>query len=105
MAGLVNAETVRAWGATSFWAGLVSIGAGVLQLVAGFGLLAGRCWAWALALVMAVLSLVNPLVGLANGDPWALAGLTTSGAILLALLSPQARQASRGETKAQTQHL
>jgi hypothetical protein len=41
----------------------------------------------ALALAMAVLSLVNLLVGLANGDPWAGVGVLLAGALLLALLA------------------
>jgi hypothetical protein len=63
-AGLFNAETIAAFGTSSTWTGFLGILAAALQIVAGFGLLAMKKWAWILALVSIAVTIVQGLVGM-----------------------------------------
>lgn len=63
-AGLFNAENIAAFGASSTWAGFLGILAAALQIVAGFGLLALKKWAWILALISIAVTIVQGVVGM-----------------------------------------
>jgi len=62
--GLFNAENIAAFGTSSTWAGFLGILAAALQIVAGFGLLSLKKWAWILALVSIAVTIVQGLVGM-----------------------------------------
>jgi hypothetical protein len=62
--GLFNAENIASFGTSSTWAGFLGILAAALQIVAGFGLLALKKWAWILALVSIGVTVVQGLVGM-----------------------------------------
>jgi uncharacterized membrane protein (DUF2068 family) len=63
-ASIFNAESIAEFGTTSTWAGFLGILAAALQIVAGFGLLALKKWAWILALISIAVSIVQGLVGM-----------------------------------------
>jgi hypothetical protein len=81
------AESVRSWGGGEFWAGLLSLVVGVVQIVAGFGLLFRAGWAWLLAVIATVVSLFSPIVGLVNGDWLSIFGFIIPGIVLAILLN------------------
>jgi len=62
--GLFNAENIAAFGTSSTWVGFLGILAAALQIVAGFGLLALKKWAWILSLVSIAVTIVQGLVGM-----------------------------------------
>ena len=66
--GLFNAENIAAFGTSSTWMGFLGILAATLQIVAGFGLLALKKWAWILALISIAVTIVQGVVGMfSNG--------------------------------------
>jgi hypothetical protein len=93
--GLFNAENIAAFGTSSTWAGFLGILAAALQIVAGFGLLALKKWAWILALVSIALTIIEGLVGMFSSGLWVFLcgvfGLLIPVAMLIYLL--------RGETR------
>jgi hypothetical protein len=68
--GLFGAENVAALGASSGWTGFVGIVVAIVQMVVAFGLLAMKKWAWILALVGVVLTVVEGIIGLFSGGPF-----------------------------------
>jgi uncharacterized membrane protein (DUF2068 family) len=67
-ASIFNAESIAEFGTTSTWVGFLGILAAALQIVAGFGLLALKKWAWILALISIAVTIVQGVVGmLSNG--------------------------------------
>lgn len=62
--GLFNAESIASFGTSSTWAGFLGILAAALQIVAGFGLLTLKKWAWIIALVSIGVTVVQGLVGM-----------------------------------------
>ena len=91
---------MRAWGAGMMAGGMTSVLTGLLQVIAGFGLLARQGWAWVLALIGAGLGLVAPIIGLLNGQFWSLLGLAVPAVVLWYLLTPEVRRAfGRGAAK------
>jgi hypothetical protein len=97
--GLFGAESVAAFGASSGWAGFVGILAAILQFVIAFGLLAMKRWAWFLALIGVAITVVQGLIGVFSGGPFAfmcgILGLMIPVAILIYLLLGSTRQAFR----------
>lgn len=61
-ASVFNAENIASFSTSSTWAGFLGILAAALQIVAGFGLLALKKWAWILALVSIAVTIVEGLV-------------------------------------------
>jgi hypothetical protein len=85
-------DTVRAWGGSEFWAGLISFGLGVLQIIAGFGLLLRAGWAWLLTVIVTAVSLISPILALVNGNLMSIFGLIIPGIVLLILMSGGVRR-------------
>jgi hypothetical protein len=96
LAGLIAFATeVRTWGGSTLWSGIVAVVSGAVEVVTGLGLLAARHWAWVLAVVVAVLSLLPPGNALLHGDGWAIFGLVVPGLVLWYLTRPHVRTAFR----------
>lgn len=94
LGGLLAMEkTVRAWGGGAFGGGLLGIITGIVQIIVGFGLFAGQKWAWLLAAISAAISLIHPVIGLLNGNFWAIFGLIIPGLIFYYLTRPDVRAA------------
>jgi hypothetical protein len=95
--GLFGADAVSTWGASSGWAGFVGIIAAILQFVIAFGLLAMKRWAWFLALIGVAITVIQGLIGVFSGGPFAfmcgILGLLIPVGILVYLLLGSTRQA------------
>jgi hypothetical protein len=74
---------------------------GLLQVIAGFGLLSRQGWAWLLAVIGAAVAVIAPVIGLLSGQWWTLLGLVVPAVILWYLMTPEVRQAF-GRTPAST---
>jgi len=94
--GLFGAESVTAFGVSSGWSGFVGIITAIVQFVVAFGLLTMKKWAWGLALVGVGLTVVQGIVGILGGGPFAfmcgILGLAIPVGILIYLLRPGIRQ-------------
>ena len=94
--GLFGAESVAAFGVSSGWSGFVGIITAIVQFVVAFGLLTMKKWAWGLALVGVALTVVQGIVGILGGGPFAfmcgILGLAIPVGILIYLLRPGIRQ-------------
>ena len=97
--GLVGAEGVAAFGTSSAWTGFFGIITAIVQFVVGFGLWYMKKWAWILALIGVVLTVVQGIIGIVNGGAFAFMcgslGLTIPVIILIYLLLNSTRQAFR----------
>jgi uncharacterized membrane protein (DUF2068 family) len=95
--GLFGADNVAALGTSSAWSGFLGIITALVQIVVAIGLLAMKRWAWFLALVSVALTVVQGIVGIFGGGPFALMcgilGLAIPVGILIYLLRPGIRQA------------
>ena len=93
--GLFGAENLAALGVSGAWTGFLGIIVAVVQLVVAFGLLAMKKWAWVLALVGVVLTVVQGIAGMFTGWPFGLMygslGLIIPVFILVYLLLPKTR--------------
>ncbi len=100
--GLVGADTVAAFGASSGWTGFVGIVVAIVQLVVAFGLLAMKRWAWILALAAVALTVLEGIIGLLSGGPFSFMcgslGLIIPIIILVYLLLNSTRRAFGGGT-------
>ena len=96
LAGLFGAQNIAAVGTSSAWSGFLGILAAGVQLVVGIGLFSLRRWAWILALFGVGLTVVQGIVGVFGGGPFAFMcgslGLIIPVAILIYLLVPGTRQ-------------
>ncbi len=94
-AGLFNAENIAVFGASSTWAGFLGILAAALQIVAGFGLLALKKWAWILALISIAVTIVQGVVGMLSSGLFVFLcgvfGLVIPIAMLIYLLRRETR--------------
>jgi hypothetical protein len=96
LGGLLSMEsTIRAWGGSAFGGGLLGMITGVVQIIVGFGLFGRQKWAWLLAAISAAFSLINPVMGLLNGNFWAIFGLVIPGLIFYYITRPDVRNAFR----------
>ena len=93
--GLFGAENMAAFGASSGWSGFVGIIVAIVQFAVAFGLLAMVKWAWFLALVGALLTIVEGIIGMFTGGPFGFMcgslGLIIPVIILVYLLLPKTR--------------
>jgi hypothetical protein len=95
--GLFGAESVAAFGTSSAWTGFLGIIVAGVQVVVAIGLLSMKRWAWILALIGVALTVVQGIVGLFGGGPFAfmcgILGLLIPLAILIYLLRGSVRTA------------
>lgn len=94
---LFSAEDLRAFGGGNTWSGIFGVASAMLQLIVAFGLLGMRRWAWLLAVIGALLTFVQGLIGMVSGGLFVFCcgafGLIIPGAILFYLLRPHVRAA------------
>jgi hypothetical protein len=97
--GLFGADNVAAFGTSSAWSGFLGIVAALVQVVVAIGLLSLKKWAWILALVSVALTVVQGIVGIFGGGPFAfmcgILGLAIPVGILIYLLLPGTRRVFR----------
>lgn len=95
---LFGAEGLQDWGNATLVGAIAGVFSAVLSLVFGIGAWRLRPWAWWVGLIAMLISLVNPIIALFNGDivP-GLFGLIIPGALLIYLLLPGTRQAFLGD--------
>jgi len=95
--GLFGAEGAATFGTSTTWAGIVGIAAAIVQFIVAFGLLAMKRWARTLALIGVVVTVVEGVLGMLGGGPFALVcgllGLAIPLGILLYLLRPGVKRA------------
>jgi uncharacterized membrane protein (DUF2068 family) len=93
----VGAESMAAFGTSGGWTGFLGIIVAVVQFIVGFGLWNMKKWAWILALIGAILTVVEGVVGMLNGGPFAFMcgslGVVIPVIILIYLLLNTTRQA------------
>ena len=68
--GLFGAESVATSGVSSAWTGFLGIIIAIIQFAVAFGLLALKKWAWVLALLGMVLTVVEGIIGMFTGGPF-----------------------------------
>jgi hypothetical protein len=94
--GLFGADNVAAYGTSSAWSGFLGILTALVQIVVALGLLSLKKWAWILALVSVALTVVQGIVGIFGGGPFAfmcgILGLALPVGILIYLLLPGTRR-------------
>jgi uncharacterized membrane protein (DUF2068 family) len=93
LTGAVFSQYLQSWGGAAFWAGLLTMAVGVLQLITAGGLFGLKSWAWLLAAIGAGLTILSPILGILNGSFWSLFGLIIPGIILFYLMSADVRRA------------
>lgn len=95
--GLFGADNVAALSASNAWSGFVGILSALVQIAVAIGLLAMKRWAWFLALLGVGVTVVQGIVGILGGGPFAimcgLLGLAIPLGLLIYLLLPGTRQA------------
>jgi hypothetical protein len=95
--GLLGAENMAAFGTSSAWSGFLGIIVAIVQFVVAIGLLSMKKWAWILALIAVALTVVQGIVGIFGGGPFAfmcgILGLLIPLGLLIYLLRPSIRQA------------
>lgn len=95
--GLFGAENVAALGTSGAWTGFLGILTALVQIVVAIGLLSMKKWAWFLALISVALTVVQGIVGIFGGGPFAfmcgILGLAIPVGILIYLLLPGIRRA------------
>jgi len=64
---------------------------GILALLVGWGLWAGKGWAWWLTVILQALGIVSSLASLALGDPTAIASLIIAAIILYYFFKPHVK--------------
>jgi hypothetical protein len=94
--GLFGADNVATFGTSSAWSGFLGILAALVQIIVALGLLSLKRWAWILALVSVALTVVQGIVGIFGGGPFAfmcgILGLAIPVGILIYLLLPGTRR-------------
>ena len=97
-------ENVATFGNTSAWSGYIGIFAALAQIIVAFGLASLKKWAWYLALISVVLTVVQGIIGIFAGGVFVFIcgslGLIVPIIILFYLLSANIRTVF-GMTKAQ----
>lgn len=98
LSGLVLfSEDLRSFGGGNTWAGIIGVISAMVQLIVAVGLLGMRRWAWLLAVIGALLSFVQGMIGMFGGGLAVFCcgafGLIIPAAILFYLLRPHVRAA------------
>jgi hypothetical protein len=96
-ASLFGAEAMAAATTAGAWSGFLGILAAIVQFAVGIGLLKMKKWAWILALAGVAVTVIQGIVGMFSGGPFALMcgllGLLLPVAILIYLLTNRIREA------------
>lgn len=94
---LFSAEDLRVFGGGNTWSGIIGVISAMVQLIVAFGLLGMRRWAWLLAVLGALLTFVQGLIGMFGGGLFVFCcgafGLLIPGGILFYLMRPHVRAA------------
>jgi hypothetical protein len=94
--GLVGAENLAAASTAGAWSGFLGILAAIVQFAVAIGLLKMAKWAWILALIGVVLTVIQGIAGVVSGGPFAfmcgLLGLLVPVLILIYLLTSKVRR-------------
>ena len=94
--GLFGADNVADFGTSSAWSGFLGILAALMQIVVAIGLLSLKRWAWILALISVAVTVVQGILGIFGGGPFAfmcgILGLAIPLGILIYLLLPGTRR-------------
>ena len=95
--GLFGLEAVLDFGSTSAWSGYIGLISGLVQIVVAFGLLSMKKWAWVLAIIGIVLTIIQGVLSILAGGMFAFIcgslGLLVPAIILFYLLQPGIRAA------------
>jgi hypothetical protein len=95
-AGLFGAEAMAAATTAGAWSGFLGILAAIVQFAVGIGLLKMKRWAWVLALIGVALTVIQGIMGMFSGGPFAfmcgILGLLLPVAVLIYLLTGKVRQ-------------
>lgn len=95
--GLFGLEGVFDFGSTSAWSGYIGILTAIVQVIVAFGLLSMKKWAWVLAIIGLVLTVVQGILGIFAGGVFAFIcgslGLILPVIILIYLLRADIRAA------------
>ena len=93
--GTFGLDSVSAFGNTSAWSGYIGIIAAVVQIIVAFGLSAMKKWAWVLAIIGVILTIIQGILGIFAGGMFAFIcgslGLIVPAIILFYLLRPDIR--------------
>lgn len=93
--GIFGIENVTSFGSSSAWSGYVGIIAALVQIIVAFGLAALKKWAWVLAIVGVVLTVIQGILGIFGGGIFAFIcgslGLIVPAIILFYLLRSDIR--------------
>jgi hypothetical protein len=94
---LFSADDLRSFGGGNTWAGFIGLISAVIQLLVAFGLFGMKRWAWLLAVLGALLTFAQGIIGMFGGGFFMFCcgafGLIIPGAILFYLLRPHVRAA------------
>ncbi|MCC6059112.1 MAG: hypothetical protein LM563_02580 [Thermofilum sp.] len=71
--------------------GVIFLVSGAVALLVGWGLWAGKGWAWWLTVILQALGIVSSLASLALGDPTAIASLIIAAIILYYFFKPHVK--------------
>ena len=101
--GLFGLENVSGFGSSSAWSGYLGIITAIVQIIVAFGLASMKKWAWVLAIIGLVLTVIQGIMGILSGGMFAFIcgslGLIIPAIILFYLLRADIRAAfSVGES-------
>ena len=69
----------------------IAIALGIASFVLSWGLLKGKGWAWIMTVILAIISLVFSIIGLAGGSIQNIIGLIINGLILYYMYRPDVK--------------
>ena len=95
--GTFGLENVLDFGGTSAWSGYIGIITAMVQIITAFGLASMKKWAWVLAIIAVVLTVLQGILGIFAGGMFTFIcgslGLILPAIILFYLLRPDIRTA------------
>jgi len=95
--GIFGLENVSAFASTSAWSGYFGIITALVQIIVAFGLASMKKWAWVLAVIGVVLTVIQGILGIFGGGIFAFIcgslGLVVPAIILIYLLRADIRAA------------
>lgn len=81
----------NAIGSAAIAVGAMLLGLGVFSSIVAYGLLTGKSWAWALTVVLAVVSIVLNAISLVTGNVGAIVSIAISAVILYYMYRPHVK--------------